>query len=801
MVSSMAGVRDVLWVALAAVALAAGCDSESMSDDPTVDPVTLPRIVSLSGRADLISGGDALIEIGLPTGATLGQLHVAVDGRDVTGAFAERKLGRIIGLVTGLAEGRNVLSADVGTNRRVSLTITNHKIGGPVLSGAQVTPFECAVPDFDPTAPGVDPDTTVSGLSTRAIDDQCNIASEATLFYRTSTPGCVPVRPDPSKPAVPPANTCFKPYDPAAAPPADLAMTTTTSGVTVPYIVRLERGTLNRGIYEIVVLFDPKTDDVKAGWRPYAPQPGWNGKVLYSFGASTGQPRRQFRSEQNWSDNDVALAGGFLVAVNSMTDSLFNSNRITMSETVLMMKEKITESYGEIQYVISNGCSGGSINQLTTASIFPGLLDGLLPTCTYPDSESTGIEVADCTLLVNFYNSEAWKTLMTGKSQAEINLKKAAINGHVDQTGCHAWVNSFSNVGRPGNYIPIFVINNETGETGQSPRPQDKVVRNNCKLPASQVYDAVTNPTGVRCTGADHAVSIFGKVPGTDRARDTRDNVGVQYGLKALAAGAITAEEFVTLNEKIGGSDHDSVFIAARSAGDPEALAIAYRAGIVSDGKQLANLPIIDLRGYDDTNLPPTATSSSGGIHHQWRSFALRARLDAANGGHDNHVMWRFNRSLLPPPELSKQAFLAMDRWLSGRPAGASAAQIIDSKPAEAHDLCFLSSNAPFTMPVTDAALCDADPVLAPHSSPRQIAGGPLVENILKCARRPFNRADYAQLGLSEDQLTRLATVFADGVCDFTKPGIGQAPAASPLDFSAGPGGVVLGDPPKLSAR
>ena len=42
------------------------------------------------------------------------------------------------------------------------------------------------------------------------------------------------------------------------------------------------------------------------------------------------------------------------------------------------------------------------------------------------------------------------------------------------------------------------------------------------------------------------------------RARTTLDNVGVQYGLKALLSGAITAEEFVTLNEKIGGIDADS---------------------------------------------------------------------------------------------------------------------------------------------------------------------------------------------------------------------------------------------------
>src|SRR5207302_9741246 len=140
----------------------------------------------------------------------------------------------------------------------------------------------------------------------------------------------------------------FKPYDPASHP-ADLAMTTTDAGVMVPFIVRIERGTLNRGIYDIAVLFDPTKDDVKAGWKPVAPQAAWNGKVLYAFGASSGQPRQQLHSEQSWADatistNAVALGKGFLVAMNSMTDSLYNDNRVMMTETVLMMKEKIIDS-------------------------------------------------------------------------------------------------------------------------------------------------------------------------------------------------------------------------------------------------------------------------------------------------------------------------------------------------------------------------------------------------------------------------------------------------------------------------
>jgi uncharacterized tannase-like protein DUF6351 len=778
-----------------------GCSTSSPSSSPAAISESRSsghaalEIRTLSNRADLISGGNALVEIVAPDHRHSGPLHVTVGSRDVSSAFAVRANGRILGVIEGLAEGRNRVTADTGDDDdAVALTITNHKIGGPVLSGAQVTPFACATPLAQP-AQGTTPATNASGLSTFAIDDQCDIATEVKLFYRTTTPGCSTARPDPSPPAAPPPNACWKPYDPAAAAPADLAVTTTDAGVTVPYIVRVERGTLNRGIYDIAVLFDPTKDPVATGWKPTAPQAGWNGKVVYSFGASSGQPRRQFRSEQNWND-DASLSRGFLVAINSMTDSLYNSNRVSMSETVMMMKEKIIDTYGEVRYVIGNGCSGGSINQLTTSSIFPGLLDGIQPTCTYPDAETTGIEVADCTLLVNFYNSPAWQALTAGMTQEAINAKKAAINGHVDQTGCHAWVNTFSNLGRPGNYVPVFVVNNTTGATAPV-----GAATNNCQLPAALVYDPVTNPGGVRCTGADNAVAIFGKVPGTNHARGTADNVGVQYGLKALLAGTITAEEFVTLNEKIGGVDFDSNFTAGRTAADPDALQIAYRAGIVSDGHQLAKTPIIDIRGYDDTNIPPPVGAL--GIHHVWRSFALRARLDGANGNHSNHVMWRFGTGLVPPPasNLLVQSFLLMDQWVAAVKADTSNTsierKISRHRPADAFDFCYLTTDTAFANKITDPAVCDGDRFLKPHASPRQIAGGPLAENVLKCQLRHLDRNDYGSAGVTNDQLARLRAVFPHGVCDFSKRGIGQDEARSPLDFSGGAGGEPLPTAPR----
>jgi hypothetical protein len=164
--------------------------------------------------------------------------------------------------------------------------------------------------------------------------------------------------------------------------------------------------------------------------------------------------------------------------------------------------------------------------------------------------------------------------------------------------------------------------------------------RNNCRLPAALVYDPVTNPTGTRCGDADLATSVWGTTtgiaPGSVRALQTGDNVGIQYGLSALFAGAITPEEFVTLNETIGGTDADSNRTAARNSADLPALDIAYRAGIVASGANLGKLPIIDSRGYDEQ-----------GIHYIWRSFAERARIDADNGGnHGNQVMWRMARTL-----------------------------------------------------------------------------------------------------------------------------------------------------------
>jgi uncharacterized tannase-like protein DUF6351 len=748
-------------------------------------------IKTLSNRADLISGGDALVELVLSNPRSLAALRVELNGHDVKPAFARRSSGRVLGVVTGLVDGENVLVARAGNSKKATrLTITNHPIGGPVIAGQQQLPFVCATPTPQP-ATLASPATNASGLHTEAIDAQCNIATEFHLFYRTTAAGCVNVLPDPSPPAVAPANTCFKPFTPGPAP-ADLALTTTDLGITVPYIVRVERGTIDRGIYDIAVLFDPDHD-----WKPWAPQPAWNGKVVHSFGASTGQPRRQFRSEQSWVD-DSALSRGFMVVDNSMTDSLFNSNRVYNAEALMMTKEHIVDTYGEIRYTMGNGCSGGSIQQLTAASIFPGLLDGVQPSCTYPDSETTGMEVSDCVLLVNYFNSTTFANLTAGLTRAQIDARKAAIAGHLDPSACWGWNNTFGANNKPGQFVPNLVINT-TGLAVPLGAP-----RNNCQLLASQVYDPIANLLGPRCGSWDNSLSIWGAVPqARNQARSTADNTGIQYGLGALSSGTISAEEFVALNEKVGGFDADTNPSPSRSVADPEALRIAYATGIVSAG-QLAKTPIIDLRGFDERT-PNFGAGPLFGIHLIWRSYAVRARLDQANGNHGNHVFWRFGNQLTAPAAsgLTLQSFLTMDQWLANIEKDSSGRsreeKVVADKPAAAVDFCFLPSDTTFATKITDFAICDADPGLVRHASPRQVAGGPVAENILKCQLKPLDFADPAYGGatFTPDQQNRLRAVFPAGVCDWTRPGVNQQVFAGPMTFVDGPGGKPLGSAPR----
>ena len=64
----------------------------------------------------------------------------------------------------------------------------------------------------------------------------------------------------------------WKPYTPGMPRPADMAQTTTIDGKTVDFIVRWERGTINRFIYSIAMLapIDTSASDLN--------RDAWNGR-------------------------------------------------------------------------------------------------------------------------------------------------------------------------------------------------------------------------------------------------------------------------------------------------------------------------------------------------------------------------------------------------------------------------------------------------------------------------------------------------------------------------------------------
>ena len=671
------------------------------------------QIRVLSNRADLISGGDALVEVLLPAGTPASGIQADVDGRDVSNQIAVRANGRVMGLVTGLRPGLNRLTVRAGDAGGAQILITDHPIGGPIFAGPQVQPWICA--------------TTSLGLGP-AQDAQCDTPPVYSYQYKSSVSGQ------------------FAPYDPAS-PPPDLTWTTTDQGRTVPYIVRRERGVIDRGIYDIAVLFQPGQD-----WKPWAPQAGWNRKLEILAGAGCEPGHTQQAPASNVLD-DTALSRGFAVMINEMDDNTQDCNDTVQAEALMMTKEHLVESYGEIRYTIGQGCSGGSMTQHSTAANYPGIYDGIMPACSFPDIWTTYQEMADCKALAHYFDVTS-PALWTEQ-------QRAWASGHASAGTCE-----FQAQARSNSYVEA------TGNT-----------TSHACAGNSWTYDPAANPHGVRCGIQDYNAAVFGTRPVDGFANRPFDNVGVQYGLSALEAGQIRPEQFVDLNEKVGGLDIDGNLSPARAVADLPAVETAYRSGRLTGGRELARVPIIDLRG-----------SSNFEEHFDWHTNEFRNRLIRDNGGAGNMIYWEGPCCLLTYVAFQQQAFLLMDRWLAAIEADASAlpleSRVLRDRPAEAVDACFIGSAK-----VTDMATCAA--AYPYFRETRFAAGGPGTADVIKCRLQPLNRAGYGGVVFTDAQWQRMVQVFPDGVCDYSRPGLYQQPAAGPwMSFAGGPGGQILGAAP-----
>src|SRR3954451_9895484 len=684
----------------------------------------------LSNRADVISGNDALVAVGIPRGVRPSQVRMMLGDENVTGDFAMRANGRYEGEVKDLRLGRNALTATAPGTTSDRTVIRNHPIGGAGFSGPQVQPWVCQNDSKQP---------------------KCEAPTTYEYQYKSSLDGSLHA------------------YDPDN-PPSDVAQTTTQTGETVPFIVRIETGYQDRDQYKIAVLDQPAKS-----WEPWDPQPQFNHKLLITHGASCGIDHQSGDAPSVTGDMlgssspTTALGMGFAVMSTALDNAGHNCNLATEAESLVMAKERLVERYGRLRFAIGTGCSGGSLVQQQVANAYPGIYQGILPQCSFPDAWSTGQQLAAYHLIRQYVENPAKWAPGVIWSPADI----AAVEGHPNH------VNSivFDSVYWTDLGVP------DDGCAG---------------VPAEQDYNADTNPGGVRCDLADYMINVLGPRPasvwspaenkvGHGFAGLPLGDVGVQFGLEALKKGQITPAQFVDLNAKVGGVDIDINHTPERLLANQPALRRAYISGAINSTNNMKGLAIIDLRGPDP-----------GAFHDAYRTWAIRARLEREEGHFPkNHVIWFGEAPLIGSPTYTTDGLIAMDRWLSKVEADkrklSLEQKVADDRPADVHDKCTNIDGVEQVSLPHVGPVCENDSVQTKFATPAMVAGESVATDTNMCQLKPLRQTDYYPLQFTDDEWEQLKKAFPTGVCDWSKPGVDQQGAIPWQTYQDGKGNVIYG--------
>jgi hypothetical protein len=722
------------------------------------------RIETLSGPARYVSGGAARIRVVVPASVALDEVTVQLDGADVTSSFEpdDRAPHALEGVLRGLPLGETTVAARVpgpgnSANDRAALTLTNHPVTGPMFSGPQQPDFFCStaahLAGFELTGP--------------FLDDDCSLPTRVNYYYRA-------------------ANGTWKPYAPTAPRPADMTTTTTSEGDSVDFVIRWERGTINRFVYTIAVL-DPTASGPSE--LPY-----WNRKLIYYFGGGVAIGHYQGSNNQNESRYPHGLGRGYAIAWSTGTKTNTHYNLVLGGETALMVKSRFVTEYDDPEYSVGLGGSGGGIQQYVYGQNHPGLLDGAIPQYSYPDMVTQTIHIGDCELLERWMDRKvqeegpaskwrAWSNRSWLEGLSTSDTVVANVTGNIPWTALTPWL-AF-----PGSSECI------KGWRGLSPLALN---------PHFGTAPGITpeQQSQVEWTHWNDVVNVYGRDPDTGFARSTWDNVGVQYGLQALREGRITPAEFLELNAEIGswkrpedtvqegcpfvggaacfapGADVDvwsernmnlspdgGATPAPRAEGSIDAMRAAYRSGLVFDGD--IDIPIIDWRHYLDAELD---------MHNARQSFASRQRMLDRDGDASNQVIWFTDARPARAFDQTPMALAVMDRWLE-----------TGERPAEAVDRCFATDGTPLAAGagVWDGILDDGAPGACAvrfeiHGTSRTVAGAPFDEQLYKCSLQPvdaaIDRGVYGSWHPSEGELARLKEIFPTGVCDFRKGDRGRPP-------------------------
>src|SRR4051794_9848670 len=698
------------------------CVAALLAAAPAEARMAAPKITVLSNRADLVSAGVTLVRVTLPRGVKPSRLRFTAGRRTVTHSLHRTGPRTLDGLVRGLPVGRTALVARIRRGSAARLYVTNHPVGGPVLAGPQIQPWTC---------------------QDGAKDKQCDAPTTYQFFYlpKGSSESGAPLPGTTSNSS----GGAFQPYDPKNPPSSDqIATTTTTDGVTVPFIVRLETGYIDRDQYAIATLFDPAKK-----WTPIKPQKQFNHRLVITHG---------FSCDTSYAAGEAPsvlepklLGGGFVVMAHALDHAGHNCNLLTQAESLIMTKERVIDRYGTVRWTIGSGCSGGSLVQQQVANAYPGIYQGITPQCSFTDAWSSAMQYEEYYFGLQFFQDPSrW-----GPGVLYDPVAMRAFFDHPNLANPVTFTTTIPNSGNPSRSCP--------------------------GVPADQVYDAQANPHGVRCTLQDYMVNAFGRDSHGFALRGF-DNVGVQYGLKGLRQGQISPAQFVDFNSRIGGADIDLNITPARTAADPVALERLYRTGAIDSANNLDKVAIIDLRGPDP-----------GAFHDVYRTYAMRARLERNFGSAANQVLWRGQAPLIGDPAFADEAVFAVDDWLGRvaadkRPGVPLARKIIEDKPGSVAPRC--TDGQGHEQP---SEVCDQ--TVSAYGTPRLGADEPMTDDVMKCQLKPLRRDDYP-VTFTDAQWEELKKAFPGGVCDYGKPGVSQHGATAWLTYQDKRGRVIYGGKP-----
>src|SRR5882672_2120057 len=202
------------------------------------------------------------------------------------------------------------------------------------------------------------------GAAGKPLDATCSIATRVDYVYKSTAPAAPAGRGRG-------AAMVFKPLpDPKNLPP-DVAMTTTTTGAQVPFIVRVETGTINRGVYEIAMLFNPAKD----AQPDFMTKPsGWNGRLIYTFGGGCAGGWYKQGAGTGGVDDEAMLQQGYAMASSSLNVMGNDCAELLTIETMMMTDEQKRQISGL-----------GQLATLKTGSLNPGRIT-VGEYCTLPEA-------------------------------------------------------------------------------------------------------------------------------------------------------------------------------------------------------------------------------------------------------------------------------------------------------------------------------------------------------------------------------------------------------------------------------